>query len=121
MPEELKLLDEWQKRLGLSDWYITLVSNCNSQDMELQDADGYVYYEETLKAAKITMINPETRTASLRPFDFEETLVHELLHLKFCLLERGDKWEQKTQLRVLHQIIDDLARAFVAIKREKEK
>lgn len=121
MPEELKLLDEWQKILGLSDWFITLNANCNSQDMELQDADGYVYYEETLKAAKITIINPETRTFSLRPFDFEETLVHELLHLKFCLLERGDKWESKTQLRVLHQIIDDLARAFVAVKKENKK
>ena len=44
--------------------------------------------------------------------DFEDrkTLVHELLHLKFCLL--GDSGND-LQDRYVHQLIDDLARAFV--------
>lgn len=117
MPEEIKLLDEWSERLGLSDWHIVLLTNCKPEDMPLQDADGCVSYTETVKAAKIQIINPETRTNALRPFDFKETLVHELLHLKLCLLEEGDDWNKKLQLRILHQIIDDLSRALVKAKR----
>lgn len=125
MPEELKLLDEWSNTLGLKDWLITLETNVEPENMDIPDSDGCVSYEETTKAAKIQIVNPENRikvepgekVVFLRPYDFETILVHELLHLKFCLLEIGDEWEISTQLRVLHQIIDDLARAFVDIKR----
>lgn len=84
--------------------------------MGLQDADGCVSYTETTKAAKIQILNPEERRDGLRQFDFEEILVHELLHMKLCLLEKGDDWDNKLQLRLLHTLIDDLARAFVDAK-----
>lgn len=126
MPEELKLLDEWSERLGLKDWYIILESNVKADDMKADDADGFVVFEETTKSARIQIIDPKSREeaegtfGASRPFDFEKTLVHELLHLKLCLLERGDDWETKLQLRILHQIIDDLSRALVDAKRSKE-
>ena len=126
MPEELKLLDEWSIRLGLKDWYIVLEADVKPEDMKADDADGFVVFEETTKSARIQIIDPKAREedegifSASRPFDFEETLVHELLHLKLCLLERGDDWETKLQLRILHQIIDDLSRALVDAKRSKE-
>lgn len=122
MPEELELLNEWTERLGLKDWHILLYSNCNpEEDTILQDAEGYVSYTEATKAAKIQIVNPNKRDKdALRPFDFEEILVHELLHLKLCLLEKGDDWDNKLQLRLMHQIIDDLARAFVDAKRNSK-
>lgn len=120
MPEELQLLHEWQERLFLKDWLIVMYTNCKPEEMELQDADGCVSYTETLKAAKIQIIDPKLREVSLRPFDFEETLVHELLHLKFCLLEQGEDWDKELQLRVLHQTIDELSRIFVALKRSND-
>ena len=122
MSEELKLLDEWTERLGLKDWFIVLETNCKPENMLLQDADGCVSYAETTKSAKISMINKELRSRdSLRPFSFEETLVHELLHLKFCLLEEGEDWDNTLQLRLLHTVIDDIARALIDTKNFKEK
>jgi len=120
MPEEFALLNEWTKRLGLDDWFITLETHVKSEDMTLKDADGCIDYIETIKAAKIQVVDPATRKDALRPFNFEETLVHELLHLKFSLIAEGSNWDNKLQLRVLHQIIDDLSRAFVRLK-EGEK
>ena len=125
MPEELELLDEWSTRLGLQDWKIILNTNVDPDDMAVEDSEGCVQYEETLKAALIQVIDPAKREEKdsketyiyLRDFDFEVILVHELLHLKFCLLERGDNWDHKLQLRLLHQIIDDMSRALVKAKR----
>ena len=85
--------------------------------MDIQDADGCVNYAETLKAAIIQIIDEKESKATLRPFDFEETLVHELLHLKFCLLEQGEDWDNNLQLRILHQHIDELSRILVELKR----
>lgn len=129
MPNEVELLVEWQKRLGLQDWLIELQTNVSPEEMDLQYADGCVAYEETVKAARIQTIDPskrletntEERIVCLRPFNFEEVLVHELLHLKFCLLEKGTNWEKKLQLRMLHQIIDDLSRALVNAKEYKNE
>ena len=119
MPEEFTLLNEWTKRLGLDDWFIALKTHVKSDDMTLKDSDGCIDYIETIKAARIQIVDPATRKDALRPFNFEETLVHELLHLKFCLIAEGGNWDNKLQLRVLHQIIDDLSRAFVKMKKAK--
>lgn len=112
---------EWQNRLGLNDWFIVLETGCEPDKMALQDADGCVSYTETTKAASIQIINEKDRKGAIRPFDFEETLVHELLHMKLCLLERGEDWDNKLQLRLLHTYIDDLARALVSAKRYKDE
>lgn len=62
----------------------------------------------------IRIINPELYGERIIPFDFEKTLVHELLHLKFCLLESDDELRN----RVIHMLIEDMARALVITKRE---
>lgn len=46
----------------------------------------------------------------------EMTLVHELLHLKLSLVSDN---VPDLQVRYMHQIIDDMARAFVDVKRHK--
>ena len=117
----IDLLNEWTTRLGLKDWLVILFDNCNPEDMVLDNSDGCVSYEETTRAAKIQIVDPEKRQSGLRPFNYEETLVHELLHIKLCLLERGENWENKLQLRLLHQYIDDLARALVDAKINENK
>lgn len=114
MPEELQLLDEWQKRLGLQDWFIVLKTNCK-QDEILPDADGQVEYVESTKCAEIKILNPDERRSSLRPFDFEEILVHELLHCKLSLFA-NEEWDG-LRSRIAHITVDDLARAFVDAKR----
>ena len=112
-----ELLAKWQKRLGLTDWVIDLRDNCVPDDMELPSVAGECVWQEVNKTAVIRIIKPECYGERIAPFDFEKTLVHELLHIKFCLLEESGN---PLQDRVLHQIIEDLAKAFVVSEREKK-
>lgn len=112
-----KLLIEWQERLGLQDWAIKIVDNCLPDEMGTNDCDGYTTWEESIKAARIQILDPKYYEDRIIPFDYERVLVHELLHLKLTLV--SDEVEV-LQARYMHQIIDDLARAFVDAKRSNK-
>lgn len=108
------LLDEWQNRLGLQDWHIKLCSNCKPDEMTMKDVAGCTEWSESIKTARIEIIDPQYYGDRIVPFDYEKTLVHELLHLKTCLVS---DMVDDLQARYMHQMIDDLARAFVDAKR----
>ena len=114
MQEEL--LSEWKNRLGLQDWAIKLVGCCAPDEIGYDDCVGHTDWTETSKAAKIWILDPKYYGQRIRPFDWEKTLVHELLHLKMCLLATD---VPDLQERVAHILIDDLARAFVDAKRNR--
>lgn len=114
MTDHEKLLAEWKERLGLHDWRIKLVDNCKPEDMFMEDVAGCTEWGEAGKTARIEMLDPQYYGERIVPFDWEKTLVHELLHLKTCLI--SDQWDA-LQVRYMHQMIDDLARAFVDAKR----
>lgn len=108
----------WQRVLGLTDWRIKLKTDCFMSELILQNAAGETEWSETIKTAYIRIISAEEYGERIVPFDPEKTLVHELLHLKFCLLgESGNKLQD----RYIHQLIDDVARALVEAKRTEEK
>jgi hypothetical protein len=116
-PEEL--LREWQERLGLQDWRIFLRAAVKKEDMEIQGVDGCVDWTESIRTARIDILAEEDYGDKyILHFDFEETLVHELLHLKFSLLD-DSRFESASWMpdRYVHQLIDDLARALVCAKR----
>lgn len=120
MPNELdykELLLEWKERLGLQEWRIKLCPKCDPDEMTLENVAGCVDWSETSKTARIEILDPAYYGERIVPFDWEKTLVHELLHLKLCLVQDV---EDDLQSRYMHQIIDDLARAFVDAKRCKE-
>lgn len=109
-----ELLKEWKERLGLQDWYIELVDNCSLNDMVLKDCAGETEWQEVGKCAVIRIISKKDYGSRILPFDKEKTLVHELLHCKFCLLgESGNDLQDRIQ----HQLIDDIAKALVNAKR----
>lgn len=108
------LLKEWQHRLGLDDWYIVLKDNCSPNDMVLQSVSGECEKDEVNKCAVIRIISKKDYGERILPFDKEKVLIHELLHIKFWLL---DESESHIQNRVVHQLIDDMARALVDAKR----
>jgi len=113
-----ELLVEWKIRLGLYDWHIKLYPKCRPKDMELDDVAGEVHWQESNKTARINILKPKYYGNRVVPFDFEKTLVHELLHLKLCLVsDKVDVFQE----RYMHQIIDDLARALVDAKRSGEE
>ena len=109
-----KLLEEWKQRLGLSDWRIVLSDKCTPQEMELENVDGCTSWEESIKSATIQILDEKYYGDRIIPFDFEKTLVHELLHLKTSFISNTGN---DLQDRIAHQLIDDLARAFVDAKR----
>jgi hypothetical protein len=109
-----ELMNEWIKRLGLTDWRINISPMCEPHEMELESV-GCTSWQEVSKTAHISIINEKYYgNDRVAPFDFEKTLVHELLHLKFCLLSESGN---ELQDRVTHQMIDDIARALVDAKR----
>lgn len=108
-----ELLREWQTRLGLQDWRIELVDNCKPDDMSMRDVAGCTEWQESTKTARIEILDPAYYGERIVPFNYEEVLVHELLHLKTSLVSDS---VSDLQERYMHQIIDDLARAFVGAK-----
>ena len=113
-----KLLYEWQRRLGLTDWCIKLCDNQEPDKMTLEECAGATEWTESIKTARIEIIDPKFYGDRIKPFDYEKTLVHELLPLKFSLISLD---VNDLQTRYVHQIIDDLARAFVDAKRSEER
>lgn len=118
MERYTELLVEWKERLGLHDWRINLYPECTEDDMSIIDAAGDAVWEETGKTARIEILDPKYYGERVEEFDWEKTLVHELLHLKLCLL--SDSGNELME-RVVHILIDDLARAFVDAKRKGEQ
>ena len=106
-----ELLKKWKSRLGLQEWRIVLNDSAIPSEMTLDSVAGETEWTECNKCAVIRILREDCYGDRIVPFDFEKTLVHELLHLKFCLLgESGNDMQD----RYVHQLIDDLARAFVA-------
>ena len=108
------LLKEWKYRLGLEDWRVVLRDNCSPNDMVLNGVSGECEKDEVNKCAVIRIIAKKDYGERILPFDKEKVLVHELLHIKFWLVENV---ESEMQNRVVHQLIDDMARALVDAKR----
>ena len=117
IPEEMSLLNEWTERLGLQDWAIVLQTDCSPSEMSLQGALGCTSWQEATKTAVIQIVNPNKVDGLTRPYNFEEILIHELLHLKTSLLSSGEEPETIGD-RVLHQLVDDIARAMIDIKQK---
>lgn len=109
------LLREWQHRLGLDDWYIVLRQNVSPNDMVLQGCSGECEKDEVNKCAVIRIIDKKDYGDRILPFDEEKILVHELMHLKFWIIENT---ENETQNRLVHQLIDDMAKALVDARRK---
>ena len=104
-----QMLSKWQKKLYLQDWRIVIKDKCKPEEMPLGDCAGCADWTESIKTAVIYILDPEYYGDRIVPFNYEKTLIHELLHLKFSLISENTS---DLQLRYVHQIIDDLARAF---------
>lgn len=114
-----ELLNEWQKRLGLEDWAIILTYGCKCSDMDDPDYSiAETTWETTNKCAKIQIISKDEYGERMLAYDFEKTLVHELLHCKFSIIDKDlNTYEGVVVEQARHQLIDDLARALVMAKR----
>lgn len=107
--EELALLEKWKRKLCLQEWRIRLKTHLRPEEMTMNDAAGCTEWSESIKTARIEIVDSAYYGDRIVPFNFEETLVHELLHLKFSFWCQN---EDDVRDRVMHQMIDDLARAL---------
>lgn len=105
-----ELFEKWRKILHLEAWDIRFQWCVRTRDMNIADALGCTSYKHESHQAIIEMLDPVDFENDLFQYDYEKTLVHELLHLKFADLDdSGEPLRDK----LTHQMIDDLARAFM--------
>lgn len=108
-----KLLKEWKTRLDLSDWFIEVRDNCPICDFNLENCAGECEWDLVHKCAVIRLMQESEYGNRILPYDKEKTLVHELLHIKFALIDNSGN---DIVDRYIHQLIEDLAKAFVKVK-----
>lgn len=117
MSNEEKWFYYWRDKLKLNDWDICFKYNVPYDEMNIEDACGCTSWNEVGKSALIQILKPDQYGDRIVPFDVEKTIVHELLHIKMCLAVVETDEIQK---RVVHQLIDELAKTMVNARRENK-
>ena len=113
-----KLLREWQHRLGLDNWHIVLEEGVSPYCMKCGEVQGETEYDVVNSCAVIRILNEKDYGDRILPFDKEKVLVHELLHIKMWFIHEDDC---DLQSKMVHQLIDDMARSLVDAKRFDNK
>ena len=110
-----KLLDKWVKILHLEEWRIDFSWCVRARDMACKDALGATTANAISRDASIQLLDPiDHDPATFIPYDYEKTLVHELLHLTFWDMDdTGDNLRD----HLTHVMVDRMARALVAAER----
>jgi hypothetical protein len=103
----------WKCALGLQDWVIR-VSICRASEMMLNYVSGENEYCHVLKTAVIRVRDAVDYGDRVIEQDQEKTIVHELLHCVFSVIDTEDALRDRIQ----HQMIETLSRALVAAKRK---
>lgn len=118
-----ELLYEWQERLGLMEWCIVLRINVTQEDFEgSEPAAGQTDWENITKTGVIKIIDEKLYGGRIIGYDFERILVHELLHIKFNILQHEPTNYQEIVFdEYQHQLIEDMAQALIMAKRGTTK
>ena len=104
----------WRDALGLSDWTLDV---CYARFYAMDNAYGRTTIKTCLKYAAIQLkpsLDAEDFDAN---FDIEQTLVHELLHIK--LWHHGHQDIDSLEGTMAEQTIDTLAWSLVNLRRSK--
>ena len=113
-----RLAKYWKHELGLDDWLIDVRPETPSNEMTLGAVEGETEWQEVNKCAVIKLLIDCDYGDRIAPYDKERVLVHELLHCKFAMLDHsGDDLRD----RLIHQMIEDMAKALVSARRYGEK
>lgn len=121
-----ELLEEWQERLGLMDWCISLKINVTQDDFESNvETAGETAWNNISKTAVVKIIDENlygNGSNRIIVYDFERILVHELLHIKFNILQQEPfNYETTVFDEFQHQLIEDMAQALIMAKRGETK
>lgn len=109
-----KLLEKWQKRLGLSDWGIS-VRTRDARDMN--QCPGHTKIQANIQRADVRLMRPEDRQAcDPGDEDIELDLVHELIHIRLWSIDPSDASGALYTCR--EQAVEWIAKALIASDRE---
>lgn len=111
-----RMLAYWSSVLDLSRWSIKFQWKVKATEMNIEDAFGCTTLNKVSRLAIIQIIDQNDVTDSMVAFNYEKTLVHELLHLKMAFLDDSGDDLRDT---LTHAMIDDLAVSFVKARTEK--
>jgi hypothetical protein len=100
-------LADWQSRLKLDDWKIE-ARFVRSADLR-PNTLGNVKWDRDKKTATIRILDPADYDlpAARIPSDVENTIVHELVHIRLCSLP-ADRKDPKVEEAVVNPIVDAL-------------
>lgn len=104
----------WRDALGLQEW----VLECRfSRFHAIDNAHGRASIKNSVKYAAIQLLTDLDSEDDDTNFDIEQTLVHELLHVK--LWHHGQPEQDTLEHVMQEQTIDALARSIVNLRRMK--
>ncbi len=106
------LARQWQKRLGLADWHVRAKW---ASIAEIGNSYGTCRFDINHKTALISVLSEEfadSYTFPSPPWDAENIIVHELVHLLLAPAQLEDDVYQE-------QLINQLAEAFVPVLERK--
>lgn len=110
-----KCLKEWQRRLFLQDWIIKL--NINVPRHEMEGKTGLVDLQLENKAAVIFIVRQDDDIKDrIAKTCAEKTLIHELLHCKYNVLECGGSYEGAFLNAHQHMLLEQMAKSLLMAK-----
>ncbi|MGE1061204.1 hypothetical protein NXG27_00945 [Megasphaera paucivorans] len=109
-------LHEWQNRLFLDDWIIKL--NLLPRIQMTDDDAGHNTFQITNKASVISICIPDDDAKSrISKFCQELILVHELLHLKYNLVDASNpSYEEVSLMQTEHMLLEQMAKSLIMAK-----
>lgn len=105
----------WQETLRLNDWDLH-VGVFRQSAMEEAECLGVCMPDQGKKVALIQLCDPEDADGVVPAYDPEHILVHEMLHCHFLPFDEPDDTPKGI---AQEQVIDQLARAFVSLRRRE--
>ena len=113
--EMFACLEDWKQRLGLSDWWIAC-RICKAEDMKLEGVAGESEVQHVNRCGLISLLCKEElpRDMILKQ-PHEQTLIHELLHFKFMMID-NESYESMFLCESQHALLEDIAKALYMAK-----
>lgn len=108
------LCSEWKNRLRLQQWEVA-IRIARQKEFEDKNSQGECHWTLSTALATIKILDPIDYPDTPFAQDMEKTLVHELLHLKFCDFAKTETGSLEDVM--MERAVDHLARALVELKR----
>lgn len=112
--QAVESLREWQHRLYLDDWIIKILLVPRYEIEGFQGSTDFVH-ELHSAVIRIATLDDDMRERIVKVCH-EQTLVHELLRLKYNWVEASDTYESKYVDDCEHALLEQMARSLIMAK-----